>query len=209
MEKIIIGERLKEVREARKMTQEELSQRISITRSSISAFEKGFKYPSIQTVEQLSKELNIPMAYLQNQRPVRSSRVGPLSYRKKFRASQAIQNQMSRLEEWLEDIYSVHNTYIDFPEINFLPADLIDYENLIDDDIEKIAGNLRTQWGMGLGPIENLTDFIEANGIVIGRAVLESDIEAVSVWRSQRPHILVNKAIKSCVRIRMSLAHEL
>jgi Zn-dependent peptidase ImmA (M78 family)/DNA-binding XRE family transcriptional regulator len=209
MEKIIIGERLKEVREARKMTQEELSQRISITRSSISAFEKGFKFPSIQTVEQLSKELNIPMAYLQNQRPVRSSRVGPLSYRKKFRASQAVQNQMSRLEEWLEDIYSVYNTYIDFPEINFLPADLIDYENLSDDDIEKIAGDLRTQWGMGLGPIENLTDFIEANGIVIGRAVLESDIEAVSVWRSQRPHILVNKAITACVRIRMSLAHEL
>jgi Zn-dependent peptidase ImmA (M78 family) len=149
------------------------------------------------------------MAYLQNQRPVRSSRVGPLSYRKKFRASQAVQNQMSRLEEWLEDIYSVYNTYIDFPEINFLPADLINYENLSDDDIEKIAGDLRTQWGMGLGPIENLTDFIEANGIVIGRAVLESDIEAVSVWRSQRPHILINKAITSCVRIRMSLAHEL
>ena len=62
---------------------------------------------------------------------------------------------------------------------------------------------------MGLGPIANLMDFIEANGIVIGRAYLESDIEAVSVWRFQRPHILINKAITSCARIRMSLAHEL
>jgi Zn-dependent peptidase ImmA (M78 family)/DNA-binding XRE family transcriptional regulator len=209
MEKIIIGERLKEVREARIMTQEELAQRIGITRASISAFEKGFKFPSIQTVSLLSKELKIPMAYLQNTRPPRSNRIGPLSYRKKSRTSQAVQNQMSRLEEWLEDIYSVYNSYINFPEINFIPAESVDYENISDEDIEKIAMELRAQWGMGLGPIANLMDFVEANGIVAGRANLESDIEAVSVWRSQRPHILINKAITSCFRIRMSLAHEL
>jgi Zn-dependent peptidase ImmA (M78 family)/DNA-binding XRE family transcriptional regulator len=209
MENIIIGERLKEVREARKMTQEELSQKVGITRSSISAFEKGFKFPSIQTVEKLSKELKIPMAYLQNERPPRSNRIGPLSYRKKSRTSQAVQDQMSRLEEWLEDIYSVYNTYIDFPEVNFLSAEPKDFEILSDDDIEDIADELRTQWGMGLGPITNLTDFIEANGIVIGRAFLESDIDAVSVWRSRRPHILINKSITSCSRIRMSIAHEL
>jgi Zn-dependent peptidase ImmA (M78 family)/DNA-binding XRE family transcriptional regulator len=209
MDNIIIGERLKEAREARKMTQEELSQRIDITRSSISAFEKGFKFPAIHTVEKLSKELKIPMAYLQNERPPRSNRIGPLSYRKKSRTSQAVQEQMSRLEEWLEDIYSVYNSYIDFPEVNFLPVEPVDFETLTDDNIEKIAGELRTQWGMGLGPITNLTDFIEANGIVIGRAFLESDIDAVSVWRSRRPHILINKTITSCARIRMSLAHEL
>ena len=209
MERIIIGERLKEVREARKMTQEELSQRLGITRSSISAFEKGFKFPSIQTVEQLSKELNIPMAYFQNERPPRSKRISPISYRKKSRTSQAIQNQMSRLEEWLEDIYSVCSTYIDFPEVNFIPTESLDYENLSDDDIEKNAEELRTQWGMGLGPIVNLMDFVEANGIVVGRASLESDIDAVSVWRFHRPHILINKSITSSVRIRMSIAHEL
>jgi Zn-dependent peptidase ImmA (M78 family) len=62
---------------------------------------------------------------------------------------------------------------------------------------------------MGIGPIANLTDFLEANGIVVGRAFLGSDIEAVSVWRTQRPHILTNKMITSCARMRMSLAHEL
>jgi len=209
MENIIIGERLKEVREARKITQEELSQKIGITRSSISAFEKGLKFPSIHTVEKLSKELKIPMAYLQNERPPRSKRTGPLSYRKNSRASQAVQDQMSRLEEWLEDIYSVYISYIDFPEVNFLPAEPVDFEILSDDGIEKTADELRSQWGMGLGPITNLTDFIEANGIVIGRAFLEPDIEAVSVWRSKKPHILINKAITSCARIRMSIAHEL
>jgi Zn-dependent peptidase ImmA (M78 family)/DNA-binding XRE family transcriptional regulator len=209
MENSIIGERLKEAREARKMTQEELSGRIGITRASISAFEKGLKYPSIQTAEQLSKELRIPMAYLQNQRPARSSRSGPLSYRKKTRATQAIQNQMSRFEEWLEDIYSVYSGYIDFPEVNLLSAELEDYEKLQEDDIERIAGELRALWGMGIGPIANLTDFLEANGIVVGKAFLSSDVDAVSVWRTGRPHILINKAIISCVRIRMNLAHEL
>jgi Zn-dependent peptidase ImmA (M78 family)/DNA-binding XRE family transcriptional regulator len=209
MEKIIIGERLKEVREARKMTQEELAQKIDITRASISAYEKGLKYPSVGIVTQLSKELNIPMSYLQNERPIRCNRITPLSYRKKSRTSQAVQNQMSRLEEWLEDIYSVYSTYIDFPEVNFLPAEPLDYEKLSEDDIENIAGELRAQWGMGLGPITNLTDFLEANGIIIGRAFLDSDVEAVSLWRSKRPHILVNKIITACVRIRMSLAHEL
>jgi Zn-dependent peptidase ImmA (M78 family)/DNA-binding XRE family transcriptional regulator len=209
MENSIIGERLKEAREARKMTQEELSGRIGITRASISAFEKGLKYPSVQTVEQLSKELCVPMAYLQNERPGRSSRSGPLSYRKKTRATQAIQNQMSRFEEWLEDIYSVYCGYIDFPEVNLLPAEPEDYEKLQEDDIERMTGELRALWGMGIGPIANLTDFLEANGIVAGRAFLGSDVDAVSVWRRRRPHILINKAITSCVRIRMNLAHEL
>lgn len=209
MDRIFIGERLKEAREARKMTQEELSRKIGITRASISAFEKEIKSPSIQTVAQLSEELKIPMPYLQNERPPRSNRIGPLSYRKKARASQAIQNQMSRFEEWLEDIYSVYNNYIDFPEVNFFSEESIDYEGLSTDDVEKISGELRAHWGMGLGPISNLVDFIEANGIVVGRAHLESDIDAVSVWRSYRPHILINKAITSCFRVRMSLAHEL
>ena len=209
MEKSIIGERLKEVREARKMSQEELSHRVGITRASISAYEKGFKYPSFQKLEQLSIELMIPIVYLQNERPIRSNRIGLLSYLKKARASQAIQNQMSRFEEWLDDVYSVYSNYIDFPELNFLSSKLIDYENLPDVEVEKIAEDLRIQWGMGLGPIDNLLDFVEANGIVVGRAVLDSDVEAVSVWRSQRPQILINKTIKACVRVRMSTAHEL
>jgi Zn-dependent peptidase ImmA (M78 family)/DNA-binding XRE family transcriptional regulator len=209
MENSIIGERLKEAREARKMTQEELSGHIGITRASISAFEKGLKYPSIQTVEQLSKELRIPVAYLQNERPVRSNRSGPLSYRKKTKTTQATQNQMSRFEEWLEDIYSVYCDYIDFPDVNLLPVELEDYDNISEDDIEKLTVELRALWGMGIGPIVNLTDFLEANGIVIGRAFLGSDIDAVSVWRTQSPHILTNKIITSSVRIRMNLAHEL
>jgi Zn-dependent peptidase ImmA (M78 family)/transcriptional regulator with XRE-family HTH domain len=205
----IIGKRLKEAREARKMTQAELSSRIGITRASISAFENGLKYPSVKTVVGLANELRIPIAYLQNERPIRSKRLGPLSYRKKSRATQAIQNQMSRFEEWLEDIYSVYCNYIDFPEVNLLPMELKDYEMLSEDDIERIAGELRGLWGMGIGPIVNLIDFFEANGIIVGRASLGSDIDAVSVWRSHRPHILINNAISSCVRIRMNLAHEL
>jgi DNA mismatch endonuclease Vsr len=209
MKNSIIGERLKEAREARKMTQEELSSRIGITRASISAFEKGLKYPSVTTVVSLANELGIPMSYLQNDRPIRSERLGPLSYRKKSRATKGIQHQMARFEEWLEDIYSVYCNYIDFPEVNLLPIEEKDYELLDDDAIEGIAGELRTLWGMGIGPIANVLDFLEANGIVVGRASLGSDIDAVSVWRSHRPHILINNALTSCVRIRMNLAHEL
>jgi Zn-dependent peptidase ImmA (M78 family)/DNA-binding XRE family transcriptional regulator len=209
MKNSIIGKRLKEVREARKMTQQELASRIGITRSSISAFENGLRNPSFQTFVSLAKELRIPMAYLQNERPIRSKRLGSLSYRKKSKATQAIQKQMSRFEEWLEDIYSVCCNYIDFPEVNLLPMELKDYETLSEDDIERIAEELRGLWGMGIGPIANLIDFLETNGIVVGRASLGSDIDAVSVWRSHRPHILINNTISSCVRIRMNLAHEL
>jgi Zn-dependent peptidase ImmA (M78 family)/transcriptional regulator with XRE-family HTH domain len=209
MKNSIIGERLKEAREARNMTQADLSGRIGITRSSISAFERGLKYPSVKTVEGLAKVLQIPIAYLQHDRPLRSNRIGPLSYRKKGRATQGIQKQASRLEEWLDDIYSVYCNYIDFPEVNLLPVEVKEYERLGEDDIERIAGEVRSLWGMGVGPIANVIDFFEANGIIVGRASLGSDIDAVSVWRSHRPHILINTTLNSCVRIRMNLAHEL
>jgi len=191
------------------MTQEELSRRVGITRSSVSAFENALKFPGIKTVMQLAAELEIPVAYLQNGRPIRGNRTGALSYRRKSRTPLTVQSQMSRQEEWLEDICSVYNAYIDFPEVNLPHGEPMDYEKLSYDNIEEISSELRFQWGMGLGPIANLTDFVEANGIVVGRVILDSNIDAVSVWRSCGPRVLLNKVVSSCARVRMSLAHEL
>jgi len=209
MSDIIIGERLREAREARKMTQEDLARRVGITRASISAFEKSLKSPGIRTAAQIAGELEIPLAYMQNGRPHKEGRTSPLSYRRRARATLAIQNQMSRMEEWLADIHSVFGCYIDFPEVNLPKVEPTEHESLSDDDIEKAAVGLRAAWGMGIGPIANLMDFAEANGIVVGRAVLESGIDAVSVWRTGTPHVLLNRNVRSCARARMSLAHEL
>jgi Zn-dependent peptidase ImmA (M78 family)/transcriptional regulator with XRE-family HTH domain len=209
MDKFFYGDRLREAREIRKLSQEDVARITGITRASISAFEKELRMPNARTAAALSNALAVPLTYLQNDRPARRKSLGPLSYRKKTRASVAVQNQISRYEEWLEDIAIVFSGYIEFPEVN-LPLNLdLDYKVLTSDDIEQAAEELRKSWGMGLGPIANLIDFVEANGIFVGNAALNTNVDAVSKWRENQPRIVINQSIKASVRLRMNIAHEL
>lgn len=56
-----IGQRIKNRREALKLSQEELAQRLNVTRSAISNWEIDRNYPDVQTLVHLSLELDISL----------------------------------------------------------------------------------------------------------------------------------------------------
>ena len=204
----LTGLRLQEAREARLLTQADVAAKVGVTRATISAYEKGLRSPSIETLNRLAFSLDLPLAYFRSERPFRESRNTPISFRRKSRASLGRLRRVERLEEWLVDIFSTFSQYLSFPAAN-LPFFEDDYETLDDDQIEDLAAETRTLWGMGIGPISNLIAFSEANGIVIGKADIDQDVDGASNWRGNRPFVLLNSRIQSCSRQRFSLAHEI
>ena len=78
------------------------------------------------------------------------------------------------------------------------------------DDIEEAAACLRRDWGLGQGPIENLIDLLEGNGIVVARLLEDcKSLDAFSTWQKDRPFIFLNTEKGSPSRSRFDAAHEL
>lgn len=61
---IEIGSRVKELRNQKNLTQEQLANRLSVTKSVISAYENGFRFPSLDVLIQLAYVFNVSTDYL-------------------------------------------------------------------------------------------------------------------------------------------------
>lgn len=63
-----IAERLKLMRKSRKLTQDELAERLSLTKSAISKFETGISSPSSENLKKIAALYNVSIDYLLNGR---------------------------------------------------------------------------------------------------------------------------------------------
>ena len=59
----VFSKRLKELREAAGLTQEQLAQKLKVSRGTISFYEKGERTPDIEFIDMLSVHFNIPVDY--------------------------------------------------------------------------------------------------------------------------------------------------
>src|SRR5690606_38887686 len=75
--------------------------------------------------------------------------------------------------------------------------------------IEQIASRLRKHWGMGMGPIPNMTKLLESKGVfILPIADAFHQVDAYSAWPGARPTIMLS-FYKSASRARFDAAHEL
>lgn len=63
--------RLKELRRTEDYTQEELSSKLKISRSGLSAYERGVREPDLETLERIADYFNVDMDYLKGKSEVR------------------------------------------------------------------------------------------------------------------------------------------
>ena len=61
---VIIGDRLREIRQKKKMSQGDIEQRTGLHRCYISRVENGYTVPAIETLEKMARALEIPMYQL-------------------------------------------------------------------------------------------------------------------------------------------------
>ena len=60
----LIGKRLKEAREKKKITQEKLAESLDVSIGYISQVERGLKHFNLQRITQVSKIFEIPVSYI-------------------------------------------------------------------------------------------------------------------------------------------------
>jgi len=61
---ILLGNRLKELRKAANLTQQELGDMINVTKVSICCYEKGTRIPSLETINDLANVFHVNVDYL-------------------------------------------------------------------------------------------------------------------------------------------------
>lgn len=59
-----IGNRIKEIRESKEISQRELAKKIKVKQSTISNYEKGVREPSLENIILIAKELDVSLDYL-------------------------------------------------------------------------------------------------------------------------------------------------
>ena len=77
------------------------------------------------------------------------------------------------------------------------------------DQVERVAAQVRTHWGLGAGPIVDMTVELERRGAVVVRLELAEHVDAFSWAKADRPVVILGSDKGKRDRSRFDAAHEL
>lgn len=205
------GTRLTEIREARGMTQTDLSEKLQVSRQAVSQYEKGHRSPSGDVMFRMARKLNVPLHFfLERDVPEVS---GQVFFRSMSAATKSSREGAKRRYGWLKDLVKYLREFVEFPRVNFPGLEVPDNPiELTHDDIERIASDTRRFWGLGEGPISNVVWLLENNGSIVVRQNLGvKTLDAFSEWSKEddTPYFVLGEGKASAVRSRLDAAHEM
>jgi Zn-dependent peptidase ImmA (M78 family) len=207
-----VPERLIEAREARSIgTQVGLSNLVSKPQGSISRWENGEATPEFEALETLAQRLNVRRSHFM--RPIPTHGANAFFFRARQNVERGIQAREGARIRWLQDISLVLQHYFDFP--TFDVPDLTagqHHSTFRDEDLERIAMDLRRHWRIGDGPITSMIGLLESHGFVIARDFTGSArLDGLCNWSEadRRPYILLARDKESFFRSQMDAAHEM
>jgi Zn-dependent peptidase ImmA (M78 family) len=197
-------------RQARGLSQLELSERTGIDQGLLSKIENGLREPTEAVVNRLSEKLGFPQGFF-----YQSGRVYglPVSVHASHRKRCSVgMRQLDYIHAELN--IRVWNLKILLQSVELLPLefhmpyfDIDEYNG----DIEKIAELVRKTWLLPRGPIENLTECLERAGCVVfwcDFANIAVDGVTIASFQELPICIFLNKD-RPADRMRFTLAHEL
>lgn len=203
--------RLTEVRAARRIkTQKQLAEALGVDPSTISRWERGDIAPDANALSALAAHFEMRREYFM--RPVFESDQ-PMFYRRLSRTLAGDLRYQHSQMNWLQEISSILQHYVDLP-----PVDIPDvlgsasWKQLRDEDIEKIALDLRRHWNLGEGPCGDIVALLERIGVIVGTIEMGTvRLDGLCSWSpvDGRPHILLATDKMSFPRRQMDGAHEL
>lgn len=209
-----VGIRLREAREARQMTGTILSELTGVSVQSISAYETGKVTPPPEILERLAEKLNFKISFFFREDETASLPEGqPVFERSRSATTKAVRMRARHQRTWLRECLQYLAKAIRIPPVD-MPESIDDFDWLdcSDGDLESISTLVRRSWGLGDGPISNVTLLAENHGIVVTKVSMKGrDLDAFSLWDEVdgRPYIAFNTNVHSTFRNRFSVAHEL
>ncbi len=220
---VFIGEKLRKALQFRGMRMAELARRTGISRQSLSLYANDENQPSAKNIITISTELGFPANFFMTEDGNKTSTQN-IYFRSQASARKMDQNAEKIKVDYTARMYEVLQDYIDFPGLS-LP-DTMNFRNHITepenmeadqvrDDIEKLAADVRKEWALGNGPIENLQYLLASHGIiVVGFNDVDNKIDAFTqkVFLKGRGAVYIialATGFKPMTRLRFDMAHEL
>lgn len=203
------GNRLTQARKARGFLAVNLAEMVGVSAPTISLYEKGSQKPRYETIIKLSQLLNLPVSYFTSESQVEKSNT--LFYRSMNSATKSMRERVEARHEWALDILEYLREFFDFPALNLpsvsLPENFLQLDN---DTIEETALLLREHWMLSDGPIADMTQVLETNGIILYRGPMGTDkLDAFSDYRTPNPIVALSNDKQNYFRSRFDAAHEL
>jgi Zn-dependent peptidase ImmA (M78 family)/DNA-binding XRE family transcriptional regulator len=200
------GERIRQAREIRGWTQEELASEIKRSKSLIAQIEAGFRLPSTDIIESVALAAKLPLAFF-NEAPHLEFPVSEVL----FRAPRSIKRrEILDAVRYAEHVFSIYTSVAEklrevpcrIPEINAHPPEA--------------ARSVKKALGLEAdSPMANLIRPLERAGVSFIVLPPMDSGEAFSVWinqmenKRQFPVIAYTVEKESVDRTRLSVAHEL
>ena len=208
-----IGAKLEEARKARGYTMRALGEVTEISHQAISSFEKNRKKPSLETLNKFSQKLRFPLDFFTDDSDfcLLEDFQTKIFYRSLKSVGKTARSSASIKYRWIRKIFMYLSDFVDFPQVDLpnikVPSDPVE---LSLNEIEEIAEKTRRYWGLGDGPIADVTNLLESKGVIVARYELDEDgLDAFSQWVDYRPFIVLSSNKKCAVRSRFDAAHEL
>ena len=203
--KEIFGRRLKSARLMKRLTMDELSQLTNgeVSKPNISKYEAGKMMPSSRVHILLAQALGMDFDYFF--RPVTAQITRPADYRKKSKLkkederaiSEEVKDKAERYLE-IEDTLGI-GTRFDY--------DVSDIEVRTRSDVKRVVARIRQDWHLGLGPLSNVIDMLEAHGLRGIESEAPDEFDGMCIFVNDQPVIVLNRHY-TVERKRFTALHE-
>lgn len=203
-------QRLTLAREFRGLTKNELAEKVGRTASALSQFESGRTRPDGHTLARIALALGLPASFfakVSDGLPLPLILIEACHFRSLRSATQKNRRMLLAKGALVCGLLSFLEQKVILPEekLSALIAAPQDTEA-----IEAFATAIRAKLGLGLGPIGNMVNLLERNGVVVipvDHGCM--DVDAFSLWNGKRPCVFLVMEKGSTSRSRMDAAHEL
>lgn len=200
----MIGERLKVARYRARLSTRGLAAKAAVSAMAVSKYERGLDVPGSDVLIRLARALGVKVEFLLRRDSVRLAEAS-------FRCRRALPAKQKRAV--LAHVQDLAERFVQAAELfgkvekPALPCVRVKGVG----DAERAAASLREHWGLGQGPIDNLTAAMEANDVLVGPVDSEARFDAATVRTEGElslPVVVVRRGIVGD-RQRFSMAHEL
>jgi Zn-dependent peptidase ImmA (M78 family)/DNA-binding XRE family transcriptional regulator len=194
--------RLTVARCRRKFTKRQLAKAIGLSPQAITHYEEETRSAPEHAIQQISFVLDFPYSFFcQDDVRLVGAEEPTFRARRSLRAD-ARDKALATGVIATEIISAEFDKQFDFP--------VVDLPNLANEEPETAARLVRKHWRLGEGPIHNAVHLLESKGIeVFWLEEPTSCLDAFSLWRADKPYVILNQCVKAGDRCRFNCAHEL
>ena len=206
----MFAERLERARKAAGLSMSALANQVGLSANAIKKYEHGTTMPSSSNLLKLAKALDVRTEYFF--RPTKVKLEG-VEYRKRASTPKKMLDRINgdvldQAERWQELLEFYPDSVKPIPEFA-LPEELPEQITSLE-QAEELAIQMRHAWELGLNPIHDMIDTLEAKGVMIITTDVETDkkFDGLAGKIGSTPVVVISTA-QSGDRQRFTLAHEL